>query len=359
MERATKSLKISLINCSKIFGGGEIFFLSFAKFLTEKGHDVTLICRPNAELERRAKNEKIATTPFRAGNLSFLNLLLFARAWRLFRAKKFDLVLMNSVVDLRAFALAAKIAKIKTRALRRGLDVPIKATRLNKLLFSSLTHVVANSHATAESINKRGAIFPPEKIKVIYNGLDINHFHALEHTSTRPTVAFVGRLSAQKRLDLLLDVAEKMRNRGYEFRLIIAGQGEQESDVRAQIDSKNLHDVVEMRGFVSDVREVLQVADVVVFTSEYEGFCFAAVEAMLSQRAVVAFGTSSFPEIIINSDVGRLISWPDTDAFATQLIDLLQDKALCRRIGRAAREMAVERFTKEKRFDEVLANVNI
>ena len=93
-----------------------------------------------------------------------------------------------------------------------------------------------------------------------------------------PVVGAVARLGIQKRLDRLLEAVSRMP----EVHLVLAGEGEMETDLRALAGRLGMENRVHFLGFRSDVGRVLAALDVFALTSDREGMANAMLEAMVA-----------------------------------------------------------------------------
>jgi len=134
-----------------------------------------------------------------------------------------------------------------------------------------------------------------------------------------PTIVTVARLTAQKRLDRLINAFARVRTPG--VRLIILGEGEERNALSAMIKNHGLQDRVSMPGFVRDVATALHSADLFVLTSSYEGLPAVVLEAMAANCPVLS--TDCFPAA--RSVVGRaegcaiIPNGDDADRLAMQI----------------------------------------
>lgn len=343
-------MKICFFNCAKVWGGGEKWHLDNAETLAKKGHQIVVVSNTNSELIKRANNSNLPTKAFNISNLSFLNPVKRHSIYRFFKAEKFDILVMNFSKDLKTAACAAKKTGIKRIIYRRGSDIPIKNSMLNRYLFGKcITDIIANSEATKRSILlNNNSLFPANKIKVLYNGISFNGFENIKEEHKTPVIGTIGRLSYQKRHDLLVSIAKTLHDKNIDCRFIIGGDGELKDKIHKQIADNHLENFVEMSGFVNNPHEFLQQIDIFVLTSEWEGFGYVLAEAMRAGKPIVAFNTSSTPELIENGKNGFLIPWNDTESFADALITLLHDKKKRNEMGNFGYNYALQRFDFEK-----------
>ncbi|MDD3125201.1 MAG: glycosyltransferase [Candidatus Kapabacteria bacterium] len=343
-------MKICFFNCAKVWGGGEKWHLDNANALAKKGHQIVVVSNIDSELLKRANNDNLRTKAFNISNLSFLSPFKRHGIYRFFEAEKFDVLVMNFSKDLKTAACAAKKAGIKRIIYRRGSDIPIKNSMLNRYLFGKcITDIIANSEATKRSILlNNNDLFPAEKIIVLYNGISFNGFENIKEEHNTPVIGTIGRLSYQKRHDLLVSIAKKLHDKNIDCHFIIGGDGELKNKIRKQIADNHLENYVEMSGFVNNPHEFLQQTDIFILTSEWEGFGYVLAEAMRARKPIVAFNTSSIPELIEDNKNGFLIPWNDTEAFADALIALLKDKKKREEMGDCGYNYALQKFDFEK-----------
>lgn len=339
-------MKICFFNCAKVWGGGEKWHLDHAKAFAEKGHQVIVVSNTNSELLNRANCNNIKTKAFNISNLSFLNPLKRHKIYRYFRDEKFDILVMNFSKDLKTAAYVAKKAGIKKIIYRRGSDIPIKNSPLNRYLFRKcITHIIANSEATKRSIllnNKN--LFPADKIKVLYNGISFKNIENNTEEHKTPTIGTIGRLSYQKRHDLLISIAKMLYDKGVNCKFIIGGDGELKGKIYQQITDNKLNSLVQLSGFINNPHQYLQQIDIFVLTSEWEGFGYVLAEAMRAKKPIVAFNVSSVPELVIDGKNGFLIPWNDTKLFAESLEFLINNPEKCKEMGSFGYNYALQKF---------------
>lgn len=115
-------------------------------------------------------------------------------------------------------------------------------------------------------------------------------------------ILIVRSIEERARIDLLLEVAEKINNKKYKF--IVAGKGPLLEYYKSVIQSKNLKNI-EMLGYVND-KELLQLytdCDIVLMLAEYgEGFGLPIIEGYLFNKPVIASNKCAIPEVIISKE---------------------------------------------------------
>lgn len=127
--------------------------------------------------------------------------------------------------------------------------------------------------------------------------------------------------------------------------LVIAGADEMPEEPAALADSLGIRERLHLLGRRSDMPEVLSALDVFVLPSESEGMSNAILEAMAMQLPVVVTAVGGAPEQVEEGRSGFLVRYPDSAAMAERVIALLGQSRLRERIGAAARERVVSRYS--------------
>lgn len=349
-------MRVVFCNTIKSWGGGEKWHCESAIELAKQGHDVSFILHRDGVIAEKIKNHSIKPIHFPITNLSFLNPIKYIRLIVLFKRIKADVLIVNMPAELKIIACAAKMAGVKKIVYRRGSDIKVKKSALNKyLLEKTVTHIIANSTATKSSLLATGLAIEP-KIKVINNGISINTsaFDSVPNNEV-PVISAAGRLVGQKGFDYLLDVAIELRKRGLNFQILIAGEGPEREALASKIALNNLDNYVLLKGFITDMATFLRGSDLFVLTSRYEGFGYVMVEAMAAKKAVVAFNLSSVTDIIIEEETGFMVAPFNIPMFADKVEALLNDKSKRLEMGERGYLRAVKQFSHKTKTEELIA----
>jgi glycosyltransferase involved in cell wall biosynthesis len=184
----------------------------------------------------------------------------------------------------------------------------------------------------------------PERFRVISNGVDLSRFDRYADADVRKTAArelrsefgfspetrvavAVGRLEDQKGYPDLLEAWARLRNDARlavsGAALIVGGEGRERPALEAQIRRLGLGNRVRLPGHREDIPKFLAGADLLAFSSHYEGFGLALVEAMAAGLPVVATAVDSVPEVLGDSPAGHLVPPRDPDALAHELAETI------------------------------------
>lgn len=348
------------MNTTPFWGGGERSHLEKATALARRGYRVSVVAHPSGPLLARARGAGLETFGLALGALAYLNPLTHRRLARYWRADRPDAVVLNASADLKVGAPAARRAGVPHVAYLRGLAVPIRNTPLNRyLLGRCCTRVVANSAATRATVLAHLPL-DPAKVAVVHHGIDLSGERPAP-PAPRPGRPFVvgnaGRLTAQKAQSELVAATAVLRRRDLDVAVRIAGEGELRGALEAQIAADELMGHVRLEGFVADMAGFYRDLDAFALTSHWEGYGFVLVEAMRYGLPVVAYDTSSNPEVVADGVTGHLVPVGDVEAFAARLAELAADPARRRAMGLAGQARVRERFELERQLDALLAEV--
>jgi glycosyltransferase involved in cell wall biosynthesis len=158
----------------------------------------------------------------------------------------------------------------------------------------------------------------------------------------RPLIVCVARLHPQKGLDVLIEAAAGLAARHPAPVVAVVGEGPLECDLRAEIATRGLDDVVRLVGPSQHAPDELAAADVVVVPSRWESGPLVVAEALQLGRPVVATPVGFVAEVIERGRSGSIVPVGDATALAGAIAALLDDPATARAMGEAGRVRAAE-----------------
>jgi len=233
--------------------------------------------------------------------------------------------------------------------------------------------VVAVSEGMRRDLLRVYPDLDPERVKVVYNGIDLSSWARVEDPDTvralgmdpdRPSVVFVGRITRQKGLPYLLRAARLLPP---EVQLVLCAGAPDTAEIMAEVE-----------GLVAELREtrdgvvwidrhlprhelcaLLSAATTFVCPSVYEPLGIVNLEAMACGAPVVGTATGGIPEVVAHGITGTIVPLDQLDDgtgtptdpetfvrdLAAALTDMISDPDRARRLGEAGRQRAEQEFS--------------
>lgn len=332
---------------SSRLGGVESYLLRLAPHLKAAGHRVLFVTRQGTPLACEAKALGFETHEwFRGGK----NPVTVFKLVSLMRREKVDVVHTHIFSANSLGALAAKWVGIPSVA-----RVPATESAEH---YRRSTYVYAVSRNVARHLEEQG--FPPEKLRVFYNGVDWRHFGMLPTRAAArkalglPMDAFVvccaASLTPRKGQRFLLEAVADLGN---QIHVLLCGEGKEETKLRQQTAELGLDERVQFLGFQSDVRLALAASDIFCLPSLHEGLPNVVLEALAAGLPTIATNIAGTPEIIENGINGFLVPAGEAEAIGVAIENLQTDENLRRQFSEHGLATVRTRFDGEQCLRDV------
>jgi len=362
-------VKILAVNAISFVGGAERWLLHLVRRLAPRGHRLDVAHDPRSPLGRDALGAGAEATwalPRGAGARP----RAAATVARLVLRHRYDVVVSTSRSDLFAAGLGARLAGLPGTVARLNTgwssDDPIVREgwtwRRHRAYHRLLVHLAAtNSKAGMADLVARGFL-EPERIEVIYNGVDVDRFDPARVDPGRfraemsipegaPLVVSVARYAPGRAQEAEVEAAGRLVAVRPELRFVFAGscrpadRGFRES-LRTRALAFPGGDRILFLEERHDVPSLLRDADVLARVMSTEGLANVALEAMAMEVPVVGPAIAGMPEAVLEGVTGHLVNPGDAPAIVTAVERVLALPAERRReMGRRGRRVVRERFS--------------
>jgi glycosyltransferase involved in cell wall biosynthesis len=193
--------------------------------------------------------------------------------------------------------------------------------------------VIANSE-TAKAVLAEREEIPEEKIRVVFNGIDLAKFagrRAAADTASaeKPVIAWTSRLHKEKGADFLPEIASLVKKGSF----LVIGDGPERQSVETAVKLFGLDKRFAFLGWRQDIAELLSAADMLLLPSREESFPQSVLEAMAMKLPVIAADVGGVRELVEDKITGFLVKKGDTKAFARALNSLADDPGLGKKMG--------------------------
>lgn len=186
--------------------------------------------------------------------------------------------------------------------------------------------IVVSEQAKKDTITYAG--FRENQVHAIYNGINNHQFFAknLERQAGSFKLIYSGGLAPRKNLDLLLQACKILEDRRVDYQMTIAGNHPEATPYPKMCATLKLKNV-RFAGFIPEheMNDFYNRADLMIYTSKYEGFGFSPLEAMATGLPVICTKGGSLAEV---SGGGALMVNDDAEEIAEQVVRLKEDETL-------------------------------
>lgn len=364
-----RSLRLLYLLPGEGFGGAERQGVYHVKELPRHGIEVHAVVGPGEPILRALKgsnvpHERFLHFPDRTpASLRPLGSVWYFESWleslarsttaieRSMRKGRYDLIFANRTL---AWLVAASLS--------RRLDVPYVIRAGSRLAHRGLAlglplldHAArpAAVFSNCQAVDRAIASHFHAPRYFLPNAVDPEEFAPGASAPARarfklplgvPLIGLAARPAPEKGFELFARVVARVRARRPDARFVVAGEFGWREHYESQLWAAGLGDATRFLGHVDAMSDFFRAVDVVVLTSRaqsIEASPNALLEAMATERPIVATAVGGVPELIANGQEGYLIREDDDAQFAARVIDLVDAPERRAAFGRAGRERAV------------------
>lgn len=336
------------------------FHKPLVEVLHEHGCEVHVAARDNLAEKNGLKLdfvEQVYNVLFVRSPKSKDNLRAYKQLKRIIDEGHYDVVHCNTPMGGIVTRLAArKVRKSGTKVYytAHGFHFYKGAPKRNWLvyypiekLFSRLTDKVIT--ITGEDYRLASSKFHCKVERIHGVGVDGNRYHPVSEEMQRDIrnrfgfsdkqkiILCVGELLPNKNQQMAITAMKEIIKKYPDALLLLAGNGPEKDRIESLVQSLGLNDNVRMLGYVTNLQEYQEIADVAVSCSKREGLPLNIVEAMLSGTPVVASKNRGHRELIRDGVNGFLVDLNDYESMFEKILNLLQDKVLYEKLRENAK----------------------
>lgn len=331
--------------------------------LRERGHEVSILSRPDAVLEAKARENAVAFHAFPFRHQFDVGTIRGLRA--LVRRERPDVIHVHKGVA-HALALAATWRiPIGAFVVNRGVSFPLDPWNRGKYRTHRVDRVVTVCRQIKDVIVESGKL-PPDKVEVVYAGTDTNTFDPAKWDARsfrreknigddRFVVAQVG-VRDWKGWKELIDSVSDVAPRHPNVHLLLIGcrNDAEKAEVNAYASAAGIAGHVSAIEYRTDMPNVFASCDCVVDASwAGTGITGTVREAMAMEKPVIATDAGGNRELVTSPEVGWLIPMKDRAALTGALLEVIGDRDRSAAIGRSARRHVVAGYSKELRITKL------
>jgi glycosyltransferase involved in cell wall biosynthesis len=348
-----------LVDLGRDYRGGQDQALLLLKGLAALGHAPELITIRGSLLAQRAQSAGIPVH-------------LVDKRWRRFSAvfairellsrRAVDIVHANEPHALTAAWLARAHHRAPLVASRRVI-FPLSKGAVSLARYRATAKIIAVSQCVSSALVDSG--MQAGNIEVISDGVPIENAVSLADREQarrgmgiEPDALLIGCVAAltpDKGQEILIRALAHVRARFPGCQLLLVGDGPCRAKLGAIVRELDLDGAVHFTGFLENIQRAYAAIDLFAFLAQAEALGTALLLAMANGLPVVASARAGIPEVVEDGRNGLLIEDQNPETVASAIERLIVDPELAARLGSAAKETIVSRFSQEIMVNQTLS----
>ena len=360
--RGNELLHIVHTESSTGWGGQEIRVLTESQGMLSRGHRVTLLCPPEAEIHPAALKLGIPTIALPIARKRPAGLAAL-RTWLRGNDADCDVINTHSSTDSWLVALTCASLRNGPAIIRtRHVSTPVRRSRANRWLYQrAVSHLVTTGEALRAQLHRDNG-FALERMTSVPTGIDLARFQPRPRAparaelglAERPALGILATLRDWKGHDYLLEAMSRLRTALPDWHLLVIGDGPRREHLEAAVAAHKLSAAVTFVGNRDDAETWLNALDLFVLPSYGdEGVPQAIMQAMARALPVVSTSVGAISEAVIHRETGLIVPPRDSAALAEALARLMRDPDLRADMGRKGRVRAERHFGIERMLDSM------
>ena len=342
-------------------GGGEVGLLYVMEELIKNNHNVSLICRLDGELVRRAKELGVTVyiCDFKRNLLKLLKTLE-----KINKKEKINIVHNNELTTAIIFGILGVVYSYKNVTTCHGQWYELSEIK-KKLINKYVKHIYCVSNSVKENLEKQSI----KNLSISYLGVPTEKFNKTNKNSKLKkelmindeivilTIARYQKIKGQLKG---VKAIEKLVKQGFNIRYLLIGDNvfknskdeQYKQKVLNYIKNNKLDKYINVLGERSDIPELLSIADIALITSDNESFGVVAIESLAANCVVLSTPCDGIKEILQN-DKDMICSSNDSESLTILISNYLTDEEKRKNIKRKIKKY-FEKFDIKKVVDHYL-----
>ena len=359
-------MKVLELCMSKGFGGLELYVLKVTKYLNDGHHKFNILTKKNSFLSVKLTDNHIQNDNFSS---VFYHLPIFSalKLAKYITDNEVDVLHIHWGNDL-FLAVLAKVfssRKVKLVYTRQMSLTRSKDDMYHRFLYKNVDAYLVITKALYDDAVKYLPV-SKDHIHLLYYGVpaaDKDKKLCEEYISSSALdkdvfkLAIFGRVEKGKGQHLVVEAVNNLKKQGKAIQLAIIGHIMDETYFQGLKDSIKKYDLegnVKYLGFHNNPTSIMPCFDAVILATKCETFGLVLPEAMRAGVTVIGSDCGGVPEIIEHEKTGLLFKSEDSNDLALQLEKIINDRALCKKLAKAGKKDADERFSEDKHFNKLI-----
>lgn len=365
---SVRTSRIRVLHIIKNFGlgGAETNLLNLVRALDRTRFEVHVAYSSRGQVQPQFEKEDLAFFQYARSDhkiKSPATIAIVARLVRYLREQRIDIVQTHNFNAHVWGLISAKLAGAKVlehvhdfrymeEAEYRRRRGPVRQFRYIRWFKNKSDRVVVLTRQNARFLLEN-RYYPASKVREIRNGISLGMSRPDRPASRAklgippdiPVILTPARLSQEKNIGLVIDIAPSVLREAPDALFVIAGEGPQRPALEEQVRRRGVSSSVRFVGFCGDIREWLAASDVLLLPSFLELHSIAILEALsMSVPVVASSGVGCNDEMFRHGHNGFLLDPFFSRGWAEAIAGLLKDPARRREVGERGRALCREQF---------------
>lgn len=340
--------------------------------LLDQGHTVDLACNMVTPIDKKLLERgcKVFILEFNRTPTKKDNIIAYKKLKIIIEEEAYDLVHTHTPVASACVRLACrKMSNVRVFYSAHGFHFYKGASLKNWLIFFPLEWWLAKYTDLLITINKEDfarakKFFKTEVVHIHGAGVNKNKYYPYEskvvdklkdelgYLNEPFTLLCTGEFNNNKNQSTIIKATARAVKVAPNIKLLLAGCGPNEENLRNLVKELSLEEYVEFLGFRADLEKFVNICDIVLSASYREGLGLTIVEGMFCGKPVIASINRGHKELVEEGVTGYLVEAEDVEGFKNNILKLYGDKEKRKNFGVAAINN-VKLFTTENVLDEL------
>ena len=352
-------MKILHTEASQGYGGQELRIVHEAKGMLERGHEVRLVCPPDAQIRALADRYSIPVEVLDIDRKDLAGIKAMRHVLNRYRP---DVVNTHSSTDSWLVALATQLMRSRPAIVRtRHISAPVGRDPATRWLYTrSCDHIVTTGEKLRQALIGQNR-FAVGHVTSVRTGIDLDVFRPGDRGAARRSlgleesafiVGIVATLRSWKGHRFLVD-AFAQANLDHSL-LLIVGDGPQWDALHERVNAAGIADRVRFTGRQDNIAQWMQALDVACLPSyANEGVPQSLMQAHACGIPAITTLVGSIDEAVIPDRTALVVEPESVDPLAAAIERMHDDSELRRRMGLEARQYALDNFS----FDKMIGDM--
>ena len=239
---------------------------------------------------------------------------------------------------------------IKNSGLKSILGtVEAKYYRYKKIYINKIDKIITPSEFYKLKLIQDG--IPENNIEAVHNFIDMDNYNV--EVEDDGYAFYFGRLIKEKGIFTLLEAVKGLKDK----KLLIAGDGPDLEKIKEYLNKNNMQENVKLLGYIDSdkVKEYVRKSRFIIVPSIwYENCPYSVLETLAIGKPIIGSNLGGIPELVKNNESGLIYTYNKPKELQEKMRVLFENKELADELGKNAKQIAKEEYSKESYYNKII-----